>query len=89
MDSDDPRLADFLRVRDQHYQPVFDTAMALSQDEELAQWLTDETFRNAYRSWKRIRTGLDVGEWLQGIVQNNYKNYRRRQNPEGESGGTS
>jgi len=70
---------DFLRLWEEQRSHVYTLLLDLTQEESVAERLTDETFRNIYRSWHRRNPGLDVQACLEAVARNNYRNYRKAQ----------
>lgn len=75
------RLDELGEIYEQYGGMIFAFLMRLCQNRDLAGELTQETFYQAVKSWKRYRGDAGVSTWLCGIAKRLYWASLRRQAP--------
>ena len=68
-----------------HAQTVYRYLLSLTQDESLAEELTQETFYQAIKTINRFDGSCKVSTWLCAIAKNCLRTYRRKHPPQTES----
>lgn len=71
-------MQDMEVVYRQHAQTVFKYLMLLTQDADLAEELTQETFYQAVRSIDRFDESCKITTWLCAIAKNQYFSYMKK-----------
>lgn len=69
---------DFERACHEEYQTVRRFLLRLTGDETLAEELTQETFYQAMKGWKRFQGQCGVSTWLCGIAKRQYFTWCRK-----------
>jgi RNA polymerase sigma-70 factor, ECF subfamily len=75
------RLDELGEIYEQYGGMIFCFLMRLCQNRDLAQELTQETFYQALKGWKRYRGDAGVSTWLCGIAKRLYWASLRKQAP--------
>ena len=65
----------------QYRDMVYGYLIRLCRDRDLADELTQETFYQAMKNWKRYEGKSSVGTWLCAIARNQFLRIMRRQSP--------
>lgn len=65
----------------QYRDMVYGYLIRLCRDRDLAEELTQETFYQAMKNWKRYEGKSSVGTWLCAIARNQFLRIMRRQSP--------
>lgn len=65
----------------QHRDMVYGYLIRLCRDRDLAEELTQETFYQAMKNWKRYEGKSSVGTWLCAIARNQFLRIMRKQSP--------
>jgi RNA polymerase sigma-70 factor (ECF subfamily) len=76
---------EFERVAVPHMDLLFSYAMRITNNEEDAQDLLQETYLKAFRFWEQFEKGTNLKAWLFRIMKNSYINRYRKEKKEGES----
>ena len=65
----------------QYRDMVYGYLIRLCRNRDLAEELTQETFYQAMKNWKRYEGKSSVGTWLCAIARNQFLRIMRRQSP--------
>lgn len=69
--------AEFEKIYQAYFQPVYRYLLKLSQDQQLAEEITGETFFKAMHAVDRFKGKCDIGTWLCQIAKNTYYAYQK------------
>lgn len=72
-------MTDFESIYEFYFNDVFRFLRGLTQNEHLAEELTQQTFFKALKSINQFRGDCDVYVWLCQIAKNNYFSYLKKQ----------
>jgi RNA polymerase sigma-70 factor (ECF subfamily) len=71
----------FTYLFDQHYQQVYNYALWLGNDPDLAEDVTQETFIRAHHSIAKLKPPFNVRAWLYRLARNLFIDHRRARRP--------